>query len=316
MGQSARRKRHTLGLRAWALLQGLLCLCCALTGLLAGGARAAPLPAGDLERSCWLQYTRERTRPQARSLTSVDFVNLRDQYSLRSPFQVDFAVRGLGVAPAGKPQQGTGHHHILVDTRLPVSVSEKIPFSDTHKHFGKGQTSTVFDLPPGEHTLRLLFADHEHRPYFAFSPEIRVVVAGKRTAEPPRIDPARFQATCAAWYQDEVSRPRGPGEWLGLANLRDGEPVASPFTLQFSVDGYGVCAAGQSVARTGHFVIQVLGNGRPQQTLDLSNGATQTTMSLPEGRYTLRLRFVDATTRRDLLPPYEHALPVVGQERM
>lgn len=279
-------------------------------------ARAAPLPSDELERACWLQHTRERTRPHSGGLTSVDFTNLRNQYRVRSPFLVEFAVRGVGVAPAGKPQQGTGHHHILIDASLPSSASEQIPFSDKHRHFGKGQTSAVFDLPPGEHSLRLLFADHEHKPYFVFSPEIRVAVTGKRTAQPLQIDRANFNASCAAWYQDEVSRPRGPGEWLGLANLRDGEPVLSPFTLQLSVDGYGVCAVGQTIERTGHFVLQVLGNGRPVQTLDLSNGATQTTLSLPDGRYTLQLRFVDSVTKRDLLPPYEHVLPVVGRERM
>lgn len=294
--------------RAAALLLAL-----ALAGAL---AQAAPLPQDELERKCWLQHTRERTRPQARGLTSVDFANLRHGDRLRSPFLVDFAVRGVGVAPAGKPQPGTGHHHILIDTRLPSNVTDQIPFSATHKHFGKGQTSAVFDLPPGEHTLRLLFADHEHKPYFVFSPEIRITVTGPRTAQPPRIDPARFAATCEAWYEDEVARPRGPGEWLGLANLRDAEPVTSPFTLQFSVDGYGVCAAGQSIDRTGHFLAQVLKAGRTVQTLDLSNGATQSTLSLPEGQYVLRLRFVDSSSGRDLLPPREHALPVVAQERM
>jgi hypothetical protein len=174
----------------------------------------------------------------------------------------------------------------------------------------------VLDLPPGMHRLRLLFADHEHRPYFVFSPEIRINVAGKRSAEPLRIDPQRYDTTCAAWYQDEVSRPRPPGEWLGLSNLRDDEPVTSPFTLQFGVDGYGVCAAGQTADRTGHFLLQLLQNGKPLQSLDLKNGATQTTLALPIGNYQLRLRLVDRNSGRDLLPPYEHSLPVTGQERM
>ncbi len=309
---SERSRVHRAG-SGWRRGLGLLSL--ALPSLLtAPPAQAAPLPSDEAQRACWLQHTRERTRPRGMGLTNVDFANLRDGYQLRSPFLVDFAVRGIGVAPAGKPQQGTGHHHILVDTRLPVNVGDKIPFSDTHKHFGKGQTSGVLDLPPGPHTLRLLFADHEHRPYFVFSPEIKINVSGKRTAEPLKVDP-RNPASCAAWYQDEVARPRPPGEWLGLANLRDGEAVISPFVVQFSVEGYGVCAVGQTAERSGHFVLQVSGGGRPAQTLTLSNGATQTTLSLPPGNYQLKLRFVDASGR-DLLPAYEHGLPVVGQERM
>lgn len=283
--------------------------------LLAESAAAAPLPQNDLERQCWTQFTRTRTRP-GKEPTTVDFSTLRTGYTVRSPFLVAFAVRGMGVVPAGKALPGSGHHHLLIDTPLPRNVGEKIPFSETHKHFGKGQTLTAVDLPPGPHTLRLLFADHEHRPHFVYSPEIRIQVAGKRSAEPLRIDPRRFDETCPAWYQDEVSRPPPPGDWLGLANLRQGEPVTSPFVLQYGVEGFGVCAAGQTAERSGHFILQVLQGGKPLQTLDLRNGATQSTLALPNGSYQLKLRLVDGVSGRDLLPPYEHELPVTGQERM
>lgn len=286
-----------------------------LVGLGVDATQALPLPAGDLERQCWLQHTRQRTRP-SKDPTTVDFSNLRSGYVVRSPFLVDFAVRGMGVVPAGKPMPGTGHHHILIDRPLPLNVGDAIPFSDTHKHFGKGQTFTLLELPPGPHRLRLLFADHEHRPYFVYSPEILIDVAGKRSTDALRIDPKRFDQTCAAWYQDEVSRPRPPGEWLGLANLREGEPVTSPLTLHLAVQGFGVSAAGPKVDRSGHFIVELLQNGKPQQTLDLKNGATQTTLALPDGVHRLRLRLVDGASGRDLLPPHEQDLPVTGQERM
>ena len=98
--------------------------------------------------------------------------------------------------------------------------------------------------------------------------------------------------------------------------MRDGEAVTSPFVLHYGVDGFGVCAAGQSAERSGHFIVQVLQGGRTLQTLDLKNGATQSTLALPNGNYQLRLRLVDGASGRDLLPPYEHNLPVTGQERM
>lgn len=282
---------------------------------LAQAALALPLPKDEAERACWLSYTRQRTRPNTEGLTSVDFSNLRDGYVVRSPFEVAFAVRGMGVAPAGAALADTGHHHILIDTRLPTSVTDGLPFSDTHRHFGKGQTMTTLDLPPGEHTLRLLFADAKHRPYFVFSPEIRVKVAGRRGGEPVRWDPSHAEG-CKAWYQDEQARPRPPGEWVGIGNWRDGEPVVSPFALHFVVDGWGVCAAGATVERTGHFILEIRRDGRPVQTFDLANGATQATLNLPPANYALRLRFVEAKSGRDLLPPYEAALPVVGQERL
>ena len=86
--------------------------------------------------------------------------------------------------------------------------------------------------------------------------------------------------------------------------------------MRFSVDGFGVCAVGQSAPRTGIFQLDVLRAGQPLRTVDLSNGATQTDLSLPNGSYVLRLRFVDAATRRDLLPPSDTSITVNSQERI
>lgn len=282
-------------------------------------ANAAPLPTDDNERNCWLSRTQERTRANLKELTAVDFSNLRNGYKVASPFQVDFAVRGMGVVPAGKELKGTGHHHILVDTRMPPSVTEKLPFNDKHRHFGKGQTSSLLDLPAGKHTLRLLFADHEHRPYFVFSPEITVEVLGPRSTVPrPKIDPKNFDATCAAWYQDEVSRPRPPDEPLHFTNLRAGEALVSPFNVRLGVDGYGVCARGQTAEKAGHFMLEVLARAdrKPVQSFDLSNGATQTNLFIPVGNYLLRLRFVDPASGADLLRPHELPVNVTQQDRI
>lgn len=288
----------------------------ALLALAAGAASAAPLPTDDLERECWQRHTRDRTRVNLKEPTGVDFSNLGRGFQVRSPFQIDFAVRGMGVVPAGKVLAGTGHHHILVNTPLPVNVQAQIPFSETHKHFGKGQTGTVMDLPPGRHKLRLLFADHEHRPYFVFSPEIELTVTGPRNARPVPIERRNFDTSCAAWYQDELARPRPPGELVSILNLRDGETVSSPFNLRFGVDGWGVCAAGQSAERSGHFLLEVRQGGRLVRSVDLSNGATQANLTLADGAWQLVLRFVDGKTRRDLLPAYESQITVAGQERL
>ena len=282
-------------------------------------AAAAALPTDESERSCWLKYTRERTRVALNEPTSVDFSTLRNGYTVASPFTVDFAVRGMGVAPAGKVLKGTGHHHILVNTRMPPSFSEKLPFNDTHLHYGKGQTATLLNLPAGKHTLRLLFADHEHRPYFVFSPEITVNVRGPRSTSPqPRIDPKDFDATCAAWYQDEVSRPRPPDEPLYFSNLRAGEPLTSPFNVRMGVDGLGVCARGVTADKSGYFMLEVLSrtDRKVMQSFDLSNGATQANVFVGVGAYTLRLRFVDPQTGADLLRPHELPANVVAQDRL
>lgn len=285
----------------------------------AAAALAAPLPRDPLEQRCWLEHTRERTRVNLREPTAVEFANLRDGWRLRSPFAVDFAIRGMGVAPAGLRLDGTGHHHILVNRALPINIGAALPFDDSHRHFGKGQTGTLMDLPAGRHRLRLLFADHEHRPYFVYSREIVVEVLGTRSATArPRIDPARFEETCAAWYQDELSAPPPPDEPLRFLNLRAGEPLTSPFNVRLGVDGWGVCAtpaAGTTAPeKTGRFVVDVLDpEGRRVQGHDLANGATQLNLYLPLGDYRLRLRFV-GERNAELLPPHELPVRVIRQE--
>ncbi|MBP2302116.1 DUF4399 domain-containing protein [Azospirillum picis] len=79
-------------------------------------------------------------------------------------FKVWFGLRNFGVAPAGVRRENTGHHHLLIDTDL-KSFDEPIPSDKQHLHFGKGQTETVLDLPPGRHTLQLVLADADHVPH-------------------------------------------------------------------------------------------------------------------------------------------------------
>ncbi len=79
-------------------------------------------------------------------------------------FKVWFGLRNFGVAPAGVRKDGTGHHHLLVDTDL-KNFDEPIPNDKQHLHFGKGQTETVLELPPGRHTLQLVLADADHVPH-------------------------------------------------------------------------------------------------------------------------------------------------------
>lgn len=84
--------------------------------------------------------------------------------SVTSPVTVRFGLSGMGIAPAGIVMPGTGHHHLLIDQELPP-LDQPVPASDTYLHFGAGQTETVLELPPGEHTLQLLLADHNHIPH-------------------------------------------------------------------------------------------------------------------------------------------------------
>jgi hypothetical protein len=96
----------------------------------------------------------------------VYIINLKDGAEVTSPFLVQFGLSGMGVAPAGVEKPNTGHHHLLIDTKMTDDeMKQPIPADDTHKHFGGGQTEAMVTLPPGKHTLQLLLADWTHVPH-------------------------------------------------------------------------------------------------------------------------------------------------------
>jgi hypothetical protein len=99
-------------------------------------------------------------------------------------FKVWFGTRNFGVAPAGVAKVNTGHHHLLVDTDLPP-LDQEIPNDRKHLHFGRGQTETILELPPGTHTLQLLMGDENHVPHDppVISKRITIIVrAGRQGA--------------------------------------------------------------------------------------------------------------------------------------
>ncbi len=281
--------------RKWLFRCAGLCL----TGF-SIGVMARPLPEDPLQRQCWLQHTAERTAlGLALDPTPVTLSNLGNGYTVRSPFWVEFGIRGMGVMPAGNKKDRTGHHHLLIDTPLPPGVFDPIPFSDTYRHFGKGQTGTVLDLPAGQHTLRLLFADHAHRPYFVFSPEIKITVVGKRNEAPaPQINSEQFDASCRAWYQDELTTPSNTGQAVYVKNIRSGEPVDSPLLVKFGVVGFGVAPAGSPVNDAGYFVLKVTKKKVPVSTVSLKNGETETILDLSPGDYDFEVEFVSTEGKR------------------
>ena len=97
----------------------------------------------------------------------VYFIAPADGETVQSPVHVVFGLKGMGVAPAGADKENTGHHHLIVDSD-PLSGDDldfSIPADENHIHFGGGQTETMLDLPPGEHTLQLILGDLNHIPH-------------------------------------------------------------------------------------------------------------------------------------------------------
>lgn len=91
------------------------------------------------------------------------FLNLKHGDVVTSPFKIEFGIEGMKVAPAGTYETGTGHFHLLINTKLDEEfLEDPLPADDNHIHFGKGQTETEMALEPGEYTLQLVMGDGDH----------------------------------------------------------------------------------------------------------------------------------------------------------
>src|SRR3984893_2001249 len=103
---------------------------------------------------------RKPAPPDAR----VYFVGLQDGSVLPQNATIRFGLVNMGVAPAGIDKANTGHHHLLIDAKLPAR-DLPIPNDFNHLHFGAGQTEGTVTLPLGRHTLQLLLGDENHVPH-------------------------------------------------------------------------------------------------------------------------------------------------------
>jgi Domain of unknown function (DUF4399) len=103
-------------------------------------------------------------RQPAPAGAKVYFIAPKNGATISGPVTVKFGLTGMGVAPAGVEKKDTGHHHLLIDTKL-ADDKAPIPQDDKHRHFGMGQTETKLTLAPGRHTLQLVLGDHNHIPH-------------------------------------------------------------------------------------------------------------------------------------------------------
>ncbi len=118
---------------------------------------------------------RKEEKPKGR----VFFSEPKDGAVIKGPVKVIMGVEGIEIKPAGEVVEGTGHHHILINKDF-MLAGQVIPTDDADRHFGKGQTEAVLDLPPGDYKLTLQFADGLHRSYGKeLSATINIKVASK-----------------------------------------------------------------------------------------------------------------------------------------
>jgi hypothetical protein len=120
-----------------------------------------------------------RSREPSPAGAEVYIVSPKDGAKVKSPVTVVFGLKGMGVAPAGIKFDNTGHHHLLIDSEVPADLSQPLAKNEKSMHFGAGQTETSLTLPPGKHTLQLVFADFTHTPHdpAVISKKITITVA-------------------------------------------------------------------------------------------------------------------------------------------
>jgi len=104
-------------------------------------------------------------RTKSADAASVYIIAPKNGAKVKSPFVVQFGLKGMGIAPAGITQANTGHHHLLVDVVQMPDMNAPMPNDEHVRHFGGGQTEVELTLPPGKHTLQLLFGDAAHIPH-------------------------------------------------------------------------------------------------------------------------------------------------------
>lgn len=114
----------------------------------------------------------------AADVAQIDFANLKDGETVTSPIKIKMMAKGIKIRPAGEAvdEKTSGHHHLIIDGSF-IPEGQPVPTDDKHLHFGKGQTETEIQLPAGNHTLTLQFADGAHRSYGKkFSKTIQIKV--------------------------------------------------------------------------------------------------------------------------------------------
>ena len=131
---------------------------------------SAPTPAAEKpEKKPAAQpaaVPKEEPALEAPKTPGVSFANVKDGATIAEGFELKFVVQGKAISPAGAhlDDEGLGHHHLIFDGQ-PIAKGTPVPADATHLHFGKGQSSHILKVAPGQHSLTLQFADGAHRSY-------------------------------------------------------------------------------------------------------------------------------------------------------
>lgn len=139
-----------------------------------GVAPTAPMKVNASTPTLAAGYVKVSAAPGS----ALYFANLKNGATVSSPVNIQFGLRGMGVAPAGIEKAGTGHHHLLIDV-AELDVNGPIAVSDQLRHFGLGQTEVTLEMTPGKHTLQLMLGDQNHIPHHPVVMSERITITVK-----------------------------------------------------------------------------------------------------------------------------------------
>ena len=226
--------------------------------------------------------TKAQQRQPAPKDAKVFFIDLKDGQTIPANSLIRFGLSGMSLSPAGTAKANAGHHHLLIDTGLPP-LDKPIPSDFNHIHFGKGQTEVELPLTPGNHTLQLLLADHDHIPHNppVVSDVIRVFV-----------DPATVQKTRTAAPSDAK---------VFFIDLAEGAKLTATSVIKFGISGMDIAPAGTEKPNTGHHHLLI---DTPLPALDreipsdlnhihFGRGQTSAEVTLTPGEHSLQLLLGD-----------------------
>jgi hypothetical protein len=264
------------------------------------GAVAALLFAGIAACGVAVAQTPSKGLTRSPPGAEVYFADLKDGATVPAKLKLYFGLRNMGVAPAGSDRENSGHHHLLIDTRLPP-LNQPIPNDFNHLHFGAGQTEAEITLKPGEHTLQLLLGDKDHIPHTppVMSQRVRVRVEG--TPETPTVagGPTPSPAGAAVYFNDPI---------------KEGAILPPKFTIYFGLKNMGLAPAGVERQNSGHHHLLVDTELPPFDQpipndfnhLHFGTGQSEAEVTLKHGQHTLQLLLGD----KDHIP---HTPPVMSQ---
>jgi hypothetical protein len=224
---------------------------------------------------------------------AVYFIGLKDGDTIPTKSTIHFGLKGMGVAPAGSDRANSGHHHLIIDSPTPP-LNVEIPNDFQHLHFGAGQTETELTLPPGEHTLQLVFGDKNHVPHSPpiMSDRVKVKVVDQAAAPAPQ---------AAAPAPASGRRPSPNGSKVYFIYPKNGDYISPNPVIRFGLLNMGVAPAGFDKPNTGHHHLLIDAGLPPLDEpipsdfnhLHFGAGQTEAKITLPLGQHKLRLLFAD-----------------------